>query len=122
VGNPKNVEIFKKLGINTAISAAFTIAQMLEQATALEDIVRSMQIEEKIVLTEIGVEPDFEVAGKLIMDIKFPEDVIVSCILRGEDMIVPRGSTRIEKGDKLMFISAPESQKKIINMFTREAK
>jgi Trk K+ transport system NAD-binding subunit len=37
-------------------------------------------------------------------------------------MVVPRGHTQIEAGDKLMFLSAPENQKKIISMFTKEAK
>lgn len=122
VGNPKNVEIFKKLGINTAISATFMIAEMIEQAASLEDLVKTMTIEEKVALTEIEVDEDFEVAGKSIIDIRFPDDVIISCILRGGGMVVPRGSTIIEAGDKLMFMSAPEDRKKIINMFTKEAK
>lgn len=122
VSNPKNVEIFKKLGINVAISSAFTIAEMIEKAATFEDIVKTMTIDEKIVLTEIEVEEDFSVVGQQIMDIKFPEDVIISCILRDDDMIVPRGQTKIEAGDKLMFMSAPNDQKKIINMFTKEAK
>lgn len=120
VSNPKNVGIFKQLGINNAISAAYMLADTLEKASTFEDEVHSLTVEEKIVLTEIKVEPDFEAAGKHIIDIAFPEDVIVSCILRGDDLVVPRGHTQIEAGDKLVFLSAPDAQKKIIALITKE--
>jgi len=122
VQNPKNVEIFKKLGINTAISAAYMIADVIAQASNLEDLVKTMTVEDKIILTEITTEEDCPMAGRLIRDVKMPAGIIVSCIIRGEDMVVPGGNTEIRAGDKLMFLSAPADQNKIVRMFARGTK
>ncbi|MFQ7537289.1 MAG: hypothetical protein ACLRL6_08050 [Clostridium sp.] len=54
VSNPRNVSVFKKLGVNTAISATYTIAKIIEQASTIENLVNSLSIEqENIVLSEL---------------------------------------------------------------------
>ena len=54
VSNPKNVSIFKKLGVNTAISATHMIAKIIEQASTIENLINSLSLEsEHIVLNEI---------------------------------------------------------------------
>ena len=111
VSNPKNVDVFKKLGVNTVISATYTIANIIEQASTIENLIKTLSIEdEKVILSEVLVNEDYPVKNKKIMDIKFPSNVIVSCIVRNHDMIVPNGQTVILQNDKLLVISTPENQ------------
>jgi trk system potassium uptake protein TrkA len=123
VSDPKNVEIFKQLGVNTAISSAYMIANAIEMASTLESLVKTLSLEEeKIVFTEIVVEKTaVNLINKRIMDIKFPDEIIISCILREGAMIVPNGKTIILEGDKLLFISSPENQKKVIAAFNKRS-
>ena len=119
VSNPKNVEIFRKLGVSNAISATYMIANYIEQASTVENLVSTLSVEHgQIVLTEILVENDSPVCGRRIMDIDFQENVIISCIVRGADMLVPSGKTEIKANDKLIILSPPERQKAIIREIT----
>ena len=119
VNNPKNVEIFKKLGLDTVISATYSISKLIEQASTLESLMNSLSIEnEKIIMSEILVNKDFSSVNKKLSELTFPKNSIISCILRENNMIVPNGNTKIELGDKLFIISTPENQKEALKVIT----
>lgn len=116
VSNPHNVEIFKTLGVNSPISATYVVANLIEQASTLDVFMKSLDLEdEKVIVTELIIEPDFPVANKKIMDIELPKNVIIGSIIREGKMIIPNGSTQILFEDKLIIISSKEDQLKAIN-------
>lgn len=109
--NPKNVEVFKKLGVNTVISATYLISKFIEQASTIENLIKTLSIEdEKVIMSEVIVDRNFFCVGKKVAEITFPENAIISCVIRGTEMIVPNGSTVLLAGDKLLIISTPENQ------------
>ena len=119
VSNPKNVELFRKLGVSNAISATYMIANYIEQASTVENLVSTLSVEHgQIVLTELLVESASPVCGKQLMDIDFRGNVIISCIVRGADMLIPNGRTQIHANDKLIILSSPEHQADIIKKIT----
>ena len=119
VSNPKNVEVFKKLGVNTVISATYMVANIIEQATTIESLIKTLSIEdEKVILSELLVDNSYPIVNKRIMDIHFPQGIIISCILRGNDMLVPNGQTVILADDKLIIISSPQNQELAVNAIT----
>lgn len=119
VSNPKNVEIFRKLGVNNAISATYMIANYIEQASTVENLVSTLSVEHgQIVLTELLVKNDSPVCGRRIMDIQFQDNIIISCIVRGADMLIPNGKTEIRLNDKLIILSPPENQRAVIKTIT----
>lgn len=123
VSNPKNVTVFKELGIQTVISATYTVANIIEQASVVGDIVNTLSIEdERVVMTKIKIGEDSPVLGKQIQDIKMPDNIIVSCILRETGVVVPNGQTVVAKDDYLMIISDPALQRKIVEVMTGKRK
>lgn len=120
VSNPKNVSVFKRLGVHTAISATYTIAKIIEQASTLENLIQSLSIEdEKIVLNEILITKNNRVINRKICDLEnLPKQAIICCILRGINMIVPKGDTILKENDKLLVLSDKPSQQAIIDFFT----
>lgn len=120
VSNPKCVDIFKRLGVNTAISATYMVANYIEQASAIDNLVNTLSVENQIVLTELMINDSSLVCNKKIMDINFDEDIIISCILRGTDMIVPKGKTVILPNDKLIILSTSQMQPKVIDSIMGE--
>lgn len=116
VSNPHNVEIFKALGVNSPISATYIVANLIEQASTLDVFMKSLELEEdKVIVTEIIVEPDFPVVDKKIMDMELPKNVIIGSIIREGKMIIPNGSTEILSNDKLIIISSKEDQLKAVD-------
>lgn len=119
VSNPKKVAVFQKLGVNTAISATYMIAKIIEQASTVENLVNSLSIEhENIVMTEILLSDTCRSVNHMIKDICLPENIIICAILRGPKMIVPNGDTTLLRNDKLLVLSSLNEQNQAIEAFT----
>ena len=58
---------------------------------------------------EYPVRGDDEVVGRLVNELGLPREALVSVIVRGDEALVPRGSTRIEGEDQLhILVRGPE--------------
>lgn len=116
VSNPKNVEVFEFFGIDKAISAAYMLARFIEQASVIEDIVKVLPLDnQKVLMNEIVVDAAYPVIHKKIMDISLPNDTIISCIIRDTEVIIPNGQTKIMAGDKLLVLTTPQNQQRVIS-------
>lgn len=115
VNSPKNVEVFRKLGVNTAISSTYIVSGFIEQMASINDITDYMPLEQgKIVLMDIVVRETYPVCGKQLSEIGIPEQAIIGCIIRGVNSIIPKGHTKILADDKLIILSPPQVQGDII--------
>ena len=52
-------------------------------------------------IVEYPVSDDDAIVGQLVRTLGLPRDALLSVIVRGEEALLPRGSTRIEAGDRL---------------------
>jgi potassium/hydrogen antiporter len=52
-------------------------------------------------IVEYPVGPDDAIVGRLVRELGLPRDALLSVIVRGEEALLPRGSTRIEADDRL---------------------
>jgi cell volume regulation protein A len=60
-------------------------------------------------VVEYPVGPDDAAAGARIRDLGLPRDALVNVIVRGARALPPRGSTRIEHGDRLHIVVSQEA-------------
>ena len=68
-------------------------------------------------LLEFGVSPDSAVAGRYVRELGLPRDALVAVIVRDGEALPPRGSTRIEDGDRLYVLSRRESRGAVERLF-----
>ena len=121
VVNPKNVDLFKNLGINYVISSTHLLSSAIRDEISFEDIIKTMRFEnDQIVLTEIVIQEEYTIAGKKLMEAKFPSYANVSCVYRNPEVIIPRGDTIILPNDKLIIVTEPKNQKRVIEFVTNE--
>jgi potassium/hydrogen antiporter len=57
---------------------------------------------------EFPVRADFALVGHRVRDLGLPRDALLSVIVRGEEAVLPRGSTRIEADDRLHVVVRSE--------------
>lgn len=57
------------------------------------------------ILVNIETPPDSYIVGKQIVDVRFPKGALIVLIERGEEFIVPRGSTVLEAGDTMLVLA-----------------
>lgn len=116
VANPKNVELYKSLGLDSVISSTYLLASSIVSESSLETLAKSMSLEDdKIVLSEVLVKDNYQIANKQIMDINFPKTGTISCIYRKPNVIIPNGKSLILASDKLFVVSSKKDQKSIID-------
>jgi cell volume regulation protein A len=59
-------------------------------------------------IVEYPVSPDDAVVGHRVRELGLPRDALLSVIVRGEEAVLPRGSTRVEAGDRLHVVVRSE--------------
>jgi len=115
VNDPKNIEIFNKLGVTKVISTASIVSSMIEQKVLLEDMINLTPIEEgKLALVEVVARPEHPMINQTMENLQLPEDSLVGCIIREGRAIIPRGKDEILTGDRLVVLCLPEVQSQVM--------
>ena len=105
VTNPKNVQIFKDLGIDTVISSTYLVAESIQNESNIEEMIKTLSLEHgKISILELMITKSDYVANKKIMDINMPKVASIACIYRNPNVIIPNGSVVIKADDKLTLV------------------
>ncbi|MBR5342169.1 MAG: TrkA family potassium uptake protein [Erysipelotrichaceae bacterium] len=119
--NPKNVKLFKKLGIDMVVCSTYLLGEQIRNLTSIENMVNSLSIEdEQIFIAEIKISEDLKVRGMSLKDINISDMGSVSSITRGNKTIIPNGNTIIETDDKVLIVTTEENKNEIIKIFQRK--
>lgn len=122
VKNPKNIDLFKKLGLDTVISTTSIISSIIEQKISVEEITNLIEVEEgKASIIQLNISKNFPIIGKSLMEIELPKQAVVGCILRNYSAIIPRGDTQVLENDKLIIIYLPEVEKELFSVLKGSA-
>lgn len=57
--------------------------------------------------------------GKMLLDLDFPKDSLIACIIRGDRVITPRGTTTLSCGDILYVLTDKKSHEKTMEKLTQ---
>ena len=68
---------------------------------------------------EHAVRPGDAAAGALLRDLGLPRDALVSLIVRGDEVLLPRGSTRVEAGDRMHVLVRREVRHELPRILER---
>lgn len=120
VSNPKNVVIFQRLGVNTTISATYTIAKIIETASTIETLVNTLSLQqEQILLNELLLPQDSALIDQQIKELTIPQHSMICAILRNTQMLVPNGDTRLYANDKLLVLSQAQDHQEALTYFSK---
>ena len=109
INNPKNVEMFKLLGVDKTVCSTKVIADLIDYEIS-DTNVKIVQTFERgnMVLAEIYIHDGLSWANKKVKDIHIHKDLILISIIRGMENIYPKGDTIILPQDHVMVVSSPE--------------
>jgi trk system potassium uptake protein TrkA len=115
VNNPRNIKIFEKLGVNTAVSSTASIVDIIEREVFISGF-KSLVTIGDISVNEIKLLSNYKSVNSQIRELKFPEDCIIISIIRNNEVIIPSGSTKLLAGDEIIAVSRKGSEKKVENV------
>ncbi|MGJ3238057.1 MAG: potassium channel family protein [Anaerolineae bacterium] len=106
VNDPDNEAVFQKLGITIAFSATRILGSIIAQEAVFEEVTSLLPLARgKLNITEVRLDADAPAVGKNLIDLELSEETLIACIIRNEQVTVPRGSSVLEVDDHLILIS-----------------
>lgn len=118
VNNPKNEHIFHKMGID-AISSTTVISHLVEEEATIGDVITLYTLKKgKLALLEVELPTErCKVCHKRVSELSLPRDCIIVVVLRGEEVILPRGETVLEAGDSVIALASVGEEEELKRLF-----
>ena len=107
--NPRNLQHFKLLGIQPAVSATDLILNLIEHEVPGHGLVHLLDLpDEQLEIIEVEVIEGAPAVGRRVADIDLPDgSLIISVLPRGKAGFVPKGDTVIDAGDEVLVVLDP---------------
>jgi trk system potassium uptake protein TrkA len=120
--NPRNLEHFKLLGIQPAVSATDLILRLIEHEVPRYGLVHLLDLpEERLEIIELVVSDGSPAAGRQIIDIDLPDGALIVAVLRAEGGgFVPKADTQIKAGDEVLLVLDPGLEDAITEYFVSD--
>jgi cell volume regulation protein A len=100
--------VTRRLGLEAREPPAPKAVMEVESVQPLKGRLASFYIDEALAVT-----------GVHIADLPFPDGAAATMIVRGDDIIAPKGNTVLETGDHVYVLMRPEDEPMILLMFGR---
>ena len=111
LSDPQKTDFFYKMGVESVVCAISAVTSIIEQQAFMEEMAKAIPIGEgRVQLLEVPITETDPAAQKQVWEINLPKEVIIGCILRRDQTLIPRGDTRILAGDILVLISGNEQE------------
>jgi trk system potassium uptake protein TrkA len=110
INNPKNIKMFRQLGVDKTVCSTEVIANLIN-AEMVSDGIKIIQTFEMgtMLLAEINISEKHKWLNKEIKDIALPRNLVVVSILRNDEVIYPKGDTLLHVEDKVVFVCDKET-------------
>jgi trk system potassium uptake protein len=117
--NPRNLDHFRLLDIQPAVSATDLILRLIEHEVPKYGLVHLLDLpEERLEIIELVVSDGVPAAGKQVQELDLPEGALIVAVLRAEGGgLVPRADTQIEAGDEVLIVLDPGLEEEITPLF-----
>lgn len=105
VNNPKNDDIFKKLGVDSTINSIETILSIIERKLAYKGIMITLGQEGDVEIIQTKLTKTSPAVEKTINGIHLPKDALISAVIRGGEIIKPDSDTDLRLNDILITLT-----------------
>ncbi len=119
VSDPNKTEFFYKMGVSSVVCAVSTVTGIIQQQALIDEMTNIIPFGEgRVQIIEVQIREESPAAGKKLWEIQLPKEGIVSCVLRGDTTLIPRGDTRILAGDTLVVLTVAGQEMSMIRALT----
>ena len=105
VSRKSYADLIEQMGISMALNPLdMTATEILRFIQGSKHILFSQIIQGQAEFVEIVATKNMHLTDCPISELKLPEGIIIAAIHRGDEAIIPQGSTVIEEGDKVIIL------------------
>ena len=119
VNNPKNIQVFKQLGVDSVVSSTAHIASIIEHEVDWASINQMLgQKAGDVRVKDMPVSQTSPAAGKTVAELTLPKGTILISVIREKDAFIPNGQTQILAGDSVIALSHDDNMKRLSEYFS----
>lgn len=117
INDPKNTHTFNEVGVDVAVDSTSIIAKIIEEEVSLEDLVTLMTFKRgKLALVRVDLTSESPCVNKQVSEITLPRASVLVSIIRGTDVIIPRGETILQAKDDIIALTAIENEQELLDV------
>ena len=122
VKNPKNIRVFEQLGVDSVISSTARIAGSIDQELDWADVNALLTRKATHVrVREALVGANSAYNGKRLKQLGLPKGMIVVCIVRDGEALIPDGETALQQDDNVVLLGNEFDLPNVIHNLRGEA-
>ena len=117
VNNPDNEFTFAELGVGVPIDSTKIIAKIIEEEVSFSDFVNLMSFKRgKLAIVRVDLPEDSPIINKEVRNVQLPQDSVLVSIVRGEEVIVPKGDTVLKPGDDVIALTLIGNEPQLLDL------
>ncbi len=117
VNNPDNEYTFSELGIDVPIDSTRIIAKIIEEEVSFSDFVNLMSFKRgKLAIVRVDLPKDSPIINKQVHDIRWPDNSVLVSIVRGEEVIIPKGDTFLQPADDVIALTVIGNEPQLLQL------
>lgn len=116
VNDPKNIHSFSELGVDIPVDSTAIIAKIIEEEVSFADFVNLLSFKRgKLAIVRVDLPEDSPVISKKIQELSLPASSVLVSIIRGEEVIIPKGDTELLARDDIIALTLVENEQQLLN-------
>ena len=111
LNDPAKTDFFYQMGVDRVVCALNMITGLMQEQAVMDEITEIIPVdEEQVHISEMPIPRRSPLSGKKLWELNLPKELIIGCILRDNQSIIPRGETVLKEGDMLVIITSDRSK------------
>lgn len=116
INDSRNEHTFAQLGVDVPIDSTAIIAKIIEEEASMDDVVTLMTFKKgKLAIVRVDLPDSSPVVNKAVRDVRLPPDSVLMSIIRGDEVIVPKGDTILHPADDVVALTLIENEQQLLN-------
>jgi trk system potassium uptake protein TrkA len=106
INDPRNAWLFDaKFRVDVALNQADILASLIEQEMSLGDMMTLLKLRRgSHSLVSETLPASSRAVGRAIQELELPRSSVICAVLRGSEVVIPRGNVRLAAGDEVLAL------------------
>ncbi|HEY3280751.1 MAG TPA: TrkA family potassium uptake protein [Armatimonadota bacterium] len=118
INNPKNKDIYNRLGVESVISSTEIIYHMIEQQIPSASLIPLAALRNgDIEIIEVDLNSRSAVVGRAIRSLEMPKNALIISVIRGDRVEIPQAETVLQNGDTVIAIVHRDEEEQVQALF-----
>jgi trk system potassium uptake protein TrkA len=105
--------------VDVALNQAQILASLIQEEMSLGDMMTLLKLRRgRYSLVEQKIPPSAPAVGRAIQELALPPQSVIAAVIRGGEILMPRGALRFASNDEVLAIVDPQAAEALAVLFS----